>query len=134
MLKKKIIKSTLSLLFVGFITKILSTIGRIATARTIGQESMGIYMLVMPVSVFFINIIQLSLPTCINKLIAQNPTKTKNIIIASSIIALIINSIFMISIISLIVIVPTLAPSKIPVIFSLAKNAINSPASWLSIK
>jgi len=100
MLKKKIIKSTLSLLFVGFITKILSTIGRIATARTIGQESMGIYMLVMPVSVFFINIIQLSLPTCINKLIAQNPTKTKNIIIASSIIALIINSIFMISIIS----------------------------------
>ncbi len=100
MLKKKIIKSTLSLLFVGFITKILSTIGRIATARTIGQESMGIYMLVMPSAVFFINVIQLSLPTCINKLIAQNPNKTKNIIITSSIISLIINSIFMIIIIS----------------------------------
>lgn len=100
MLKKKIIKSTLSLLFVGFITKILSTLGRISTARTIGQESMGIYMLVMPTAVFFINIIQLSLPTCINKLIAQNPSKTKNIIITSSIISLIINSIFMILIIS----------------------------------
>ena len=100
MLKKKIIKSTLSLLFVGFITKILSTIGRIVTARTIGQESMGIYMLVMPAAVFFINVIQLSLPTCINKLIAQNPHKTKNIIISSSIISLIVNSIFMIMIIS----------------------------------
>ena len=100
MLKKKIIKSTLSLLFVGFITKILSTLGRISTARTIGQESMGIYMLVMPTAVFFINIIQLSLPTCINKLIAQNPSKTKNIIITSSIISLIVNSIFMILIIS----------------------------------
>lgn len=100
MLKKKIIKSTLSLLFVGFITKILSTIGRIVTARTIGQESMGIYMLVMPAAVFFINVIQLSLPTCINKLIAQNPNKAKNIIITSSIISLIINSLFMISIIS----------------------------------
>ena len=100
MLKKKIIKSTLSLLFVGFITKILSTLGRISTARTIGQESMGIYMLVMPTAVFFINIIQLSLPTCINKLIAQNPSKSKNIIITSSIISLIVNSIFMILIIS----------------------------------
>ena len=100
MLKKKIVKSTLSLLFVGLITKVLSTFGRIATARTIGQESMGIYMLVSPAAVFFINVIQLSLPTCINKLIAQKPEKTKNIIITSSIISLIVNSLFMITIIS----------------------------------
>lgn len=100
MLKKKIIKSTLSLVLVGLITKILSTMARIATTRTIGQESMGIYMLVMPFAVFFINVIQLSLPTCINKLIAQSPNKTKSIIITSSIISLIINSVFMILIIS----------------------------------
>lgn len=100
MIKKKIIKATLSLLFVGLITKVLSTVGRIATARVIGVESMGIYMMVMPAAVFFINVIQLSLPTCINKLIAQNTKKTKNIIITSSIIALIVNSIFMILVIS----------------------------------
>ena len=100
MLKKKIIKSTLSLLFVGLITKILSTIGRITTARIIGPQSMGVYMLVMPAAVFFINVIQLSLPTCINKLIAQNPAKSKNIIITSSIISLIVNSAFMILVIS----------------------------------
>lgn len=100
MLKKKIVKSTLSLLFVGLITKILSTIGRVATARTIGQESMGIYMLVMPVAVFFINVIQLSLPTCINKMIAEKPEKTKNIIITSSIVSLIVNSVFMVAIIA----------------------------------
>ena len=100
MLKKKIIKSTLSLLFVGLITKILSTLGRIITARTIGQESMGIYMLVMPVAIFFMNVIQLSLPTCINKMIAEKPERTKSIIITSSIISLIVNSIFMICIIA----------------------------------
>lgn len=100
MLKKKIIKSTLSLLLVGLITKILSTIGRIVTARTIGQESMGLYMLVSPAMVFFINVIQLSLPTCINKMIAENKDKTRSIIITSSIIALIVNSIFMILIIA----------------------------------
>lgn len=100
MLKKKIIKATLSLLFVGLITKILSTIGRVVTARTIGQESMGIFMMVMPAAIFFINIIQLSLPTCINKLIAEKPEKAKNIIITSSIIALIVNSLFMITIIA----------------------------------
>lgn len=99
MSKKKIIKATLSLLFVGLITKILSTIGRITTARTIGAESMGIYMMVMPAAVFFINVIQLSLPTCINKLIAEKPDKTRNIIITSSIISLIVNSIFMILVI-----------------------------------
>lgn len=101
MLKKKIIKATLSLLIVGLITKILSTLGRVITARTIGQESMGIYMMVMPTAIFFINIIQLSLPTCINKLIAENRDKAKNVIITSSIIALIINSVFMITIITL---------------------------------
>ena len=100
MLKKKIIKATLSLLFVGFITKILSTIGRIVTARTIGVESMGIYMMVMPSAIFFINVIQLSLPTCINKLIAQKPEHAKNIIITSSIISLIVNSLFMVLLIS----------------------------------
>lgn len=100
MSKSKIIKATLSLLFVGLITKILSTLGRIVTARTIGVESMGIYMIIMPFAVFFINVIQLSLPTCINKLIAQNPTKTRNIIITSSIISLIVNSVFMILIIA----------------------------------
>jgi len=101
MLKKKIVKATLSLLIVGLITKVLSTVGRIVTARTIGVESIGIFMMVMPSAVFFINVIQLSLPTCINKLIAQHPDKTKNIIITSSIISLIVNSIFMILVITL---------------------------------
>ncbi len=101
MLKKKLLKATLSLIVVGFITKVLSTIGRVVTARTIGQASMGIYMMVMPAAIFFINVIQLSLPTCINKLIAEKPERSRNIIITSSIIALIVNSIFMILIISL---------------------------------
>lgn len=99
--KQKIIKSTLSLILVGFITKIFSSIAKIIMARKIGSEAMGIYMLVVPIYVFFINIIQLSLPTTIATKIASNPKKTSKIMITSSAIALIINVLFMILVVSL---------------------------------
>mgnify|MGYP003295817832 CR=1 FL=1 len=41
---------------------------------------MGIYMLVTPIYIFFINIIQLSLPTTIATKIAKNPKETNKII------------------------------------------------------
>lgn len=98
--KKKILKSTLSLIFIGFITKIFSSIAKIIMARKIGSEAMGIYMLVVPIYVFFINIIQLSLPTVIATKIASDNKKTSKIMITSSAIALIVNLIFMIAIVS----------------------------------
>ncbi len=100
MLKKRIVKSTISIISIGFISKILSTVARVLTAREIGQEGMGIFMLITPIMILSINIIQMSFPTSIAKLIAQNKFKTKNIIITTSIIALIINSLFMILLIS----------------------------------
>ena len=98
--KSKIFKSMVSLIMVGFVTKLLASLAKIIMARNLSTNAMGIYMLVSPAAVFFINVIQLSLPTCINKLIAQKPEKSKNIIITSSIISLIVNSIFMVVIIS----------------------------------
>lgn len=100
MLKNRIVKSTISIISIGFISKILSTVARVLTAREIGQEGMGIFMLITPIMILSINIIQMSFPTSIAKLIAQNKFKTKNIIITTSIIALIINSLFMILLIS----------------------------------
>ncbi len=99
--RKKIIKSTVLLILVGFITKIFSSIAKIITARKIGSEAMGIYMLVTPIYIFFINIIQLSLPTTIATKIAHNPKKTSKIMITSSAIALVLNLLFMIGIIFL---------------------------------
>ena len=93
--KQKIIKSTILLLLVGFITKIFSSTAKIIMAREIGTSAMGIYMLVVPIYVFFINIIQLSLPTIIATKIASNPSKTNKIMITSSIISLVINVLFM---------------------------------------
>lgn len=100
MLKNRIVKSTISIISIGFISKILSTVARVLTAREIGQEGMGIFMLITPIMILSINIIQMSFPTSIAKLIAQNKFKTKNIIITTSIIALIVNSLFMILLIS----------------------------------
>lgn len=117
--KQKIIKSTLSLIFVGFLTKIFSSIAKIIIARKIGTEAMGIYMLVVPIYIFLINIIQLSLPTTIATKIASNPKNTSKIIITSSVIALIINFIFMGAII-------ILSPF-------ISENIIKNPDTKLSI-
>lgn len=117
--KQKIIKSTLLLIIVGFITKIFSSIAKIIMARKIGSEAMGIYMLVIPIYVFFINIIQLSLPTTIATKIASNPKNTGKIIITSSVISLILNTVFMVLI----------------VLFSpvIANNILKNPDTQLSI-
>ena len=77
MLKNRIVKSTISIISIGFISKILSTVARVLTAREIGQEGMGIFMLITPIMILSINIIQMSFPTSIAKLIAQNNSRLK---------------------------------------------------------
>ena len=98
--KRKIIKSSISLILIGFITKVFSSIAKIIMARNLSSNAMGVYMLVVPLYVFFINIIQLSLPTTIATKIAKNSKDTAKIIVTSSILALIINVVFMIFIIT----------------------------------
>ena len=98
--KSKIFKSMVSLIMVGFVTKLLASLAKIIMARNLSTNAMGIYMLVVPVYIFFINVIQLSLPNTIATKIASNPKNTSKIIITSSLIALIVNFIFMIAIIA----------------------------------
>ena len=117
--KRKIIKSSLLLIFVGFITKIFSSIAKIIMARKIGIDAMGIYMLVTPLYVFFINIVQMSLPTTIATKIASKQSNTSKIMITSSMIALIVNLIFMILVVSL-------SPF-------IAHNILKNPSTQLSI-
>lgn len=98
--KSKIIKSVVSLIVVGFVTKLLASIAKIIMARNLSANAMGLYMLVVPVYIFFINVIQLSLPNTIATKIACNSKNTNKIIISSSIIALTINITFMIFVIA----------------------------------
>lgn len=93
--KRKILKSSISLIFTGLITKIFASVAKIVMARNLSSNAMGIYMLVIPMYIFFINVIQLSLPTTIATKIAKNPKETNKIIITSSIISLIVNVAFM---------------------------------------
>ena len=71
--KRKIFKSALSLIIVGLITKIFASIAKIIMARSLNVTAMGIYMLVIPLYIFLVNVIQLSLPTTIATKIANNP-------------------------------------------------------------
>ena len=45
----KFIKSTLILLVGGFLTKVLGMLIKIITTRIIGTETLGLYMLIMPI-------------------------------------------------------------------------------------
>ena len=95
----KFIKSTLLLIFGGFITKILGMVIRIVMTRYIGIEGIGLYMLIMPTFSLFIGLCQFGLPIAITKIVSENKNNNKNIILISIILALSIDIILMIIII-----------------------------------
>ena len=94
----KFIKSTLILILGGFITKILGMIIRIIITRYIGIEGTSLYMLIMPTFSLFIGLCQFGLPIAVTKIVSENKSNNKNIILTSIIISLLID-IFLIIII-----------------------------------
>ena len=95
----KFIKSTLLLIFGGFITKILGMLIRIVMTRYIGIEGIGLYMLIMPTFSLFIGLCQFGLPIAVTKIVSENKSNNKNIILISIILSLIIDVILMLIII-----------------------------------
>ena len=100
-LKNKFIKSTIYVICLGLIAKILSIIVKIYTTRTFGLDFMSIYSLINPLIMFIITITQLSLPLSISKLVAKNNNERRNILLSSYIISLSISLLIMISLIIL---------------------------------
>ena len=80
MIKSKFISSTIILIIGGLITKLLGMIIKIITTRYIGDEGIGLYMLIMPTFLLFINISQLGFPIAISKLVAEEKRSSKKII------------------------------------------------------
>jgi stage V sporulation protein B len=96
MIKNKFISGTIILIVGGFITKILGMIIKIITTRYIGDDGIGLYMLIMPTFVLFIGICQLGFPIAISKLVAEDKKDNKKIVFSSITLSLALNVILLI--------------------------------------
>ncbi|WP_059171257.1 stage V sporulation protein B [Bacillus sp. FJAT-27445] len=95
----KFLKGTAILLLAGFITRVLGFINRIAIARFIGEEGVGLYMMAYPTLVLVITITQFGLPVAISKAIAEAEArgeygKIKKILVVSLATTLTLSAIF----------------------------------------
>ena len=104
-MKNKFIKSTIILIIGGLITKILAMIIKIFLTRSIGDDGISLYMLVLPTFNLFITLCTMSLSTSISKLVSENG-KSKKIVLSIIPVSLIYNFILMIL---LILLAPTIA-------------------------
>lgn len=90
-MKNKFIKSTLILIIGGFFTKILGLVIKIVMTRLVGASGIGMYSMIMPTFLLFINLSQLGLPTALNVLISSEKYNTKNLLSTAILISLFID-------------------------------------------
>lgn len=94
-MKNKFLKSTIFVILLGLIAKLLSMIVKIYTTRTYGIEFMSIYSIVNPLMMFIIVMVQFSLPYSISKLVAKNKEKRKDVLLSAYVISLSISLLVM---------------------------------------
>lgn len=95
-MKNKFIKSTIILIIGGMLTKILGMIIKITLTRTVKEEGIALYMLVLPTFNLFISLCNLGVPTAITKLISERKKSSKKIIIPTTYLILLYNIILII--------------------------------------
>lgn len=100
-MKNKFIKSTLILIIGALFTKLLGFIIKIIFTRTVSENSINLYSLIMPTYSLLTTLASLGLPLAISNLIAENKKSSKKILF-SIIPASIIINIFLITIIFLV--------------------------------
>ena len=79
-MKNKFIKSTLVLILGGAITKLLAMVIKIFLTRSIGDNGIGLYMMILPTFNLFIALCTMSLSTAISKLVSENNSGKKVIL------------------------------------------------------
>lgn len=79
-MKNKFIKSTVILIIGGCITKILSMVIKIFLTRSIGDNGIGLYMMILPTFNLFITLATMSLSTSISKVIAEGGSSRKTVL------------------------------------------------------
>lgn len=99
MTRQTFIQGALILIIAGMITRFLGFINRIVIARVMGEEGVGLYMMVLPTLFLIITLTQMGLPVAIAKRIAEanamdDKKRIKKILILSSFIIFISSGIF----------------------------------------
>lgn len=89
------------LLIGGFITKIFGFLIKILFTRTIGQEGISLYTIVMPTYSLLITIATFALPISISKLVSENKIRSKTIVFSTACFILLFNAVFIIFILFL---------------------------------
>lgn len=87
-MKNKFIKSTITLIIGGLITKILGMVIKVVLTRTIGTEGISEYMLILPTFNLFITLCNLGVPIAITKLVSEKKKSSKKIVIPTTILIL----------------------------------------------
>lgn len=82
-MKNNFIKSTIILIFGGFLTKILGMFIKIILTRTISTKGIGIYSLILPTFNLFITLCSLGLPVAISKLVSEHKNSNKKIVFSA---------------------------------------------------
>ena len=100
-MKNKFVKSTLILMIGSLLTKLLGFIIKIIFTRTVSQNEINLYSLIMPTYSLIISLASLGLPLAISNIIASNKNSSKKVLFSIIPTSIIIN-IFLISIIFLI--------------------------------
>lgn len=95
-MKEKFIKSTIILIIGGIITKILGMLNKVIMARYLGTEGLGIYMMILPSFILFLNISSVGFPVAVSKLVSEDDRNNKKLIFTSIIFVLFINFLLMI--------------------------------------
>lgn len=99
-MKNKFIKSTIILIIGGAITKVMAMVIKIFLTRSINDNGIGLYMLILPTFNLFITLCTMSLPISISKLISER-NSSKKVILPIIPISLLYNLLLMIILILL---------------------------------
>lgn len=99
MKKKSTLKTIITLLELGFVAKLLSTIARILMTREMGVDAMGLYQLANPCMLLVITLSQFGLPTAMATLVSRHPSKAKKYLISGLSISFIIATLMMVLVI-----------------------------------
>jgi len=93
MKKQTMVQATFIMILVGFLTKILGVINRIVITRTLGEEAIGVYMLISPTVMLLATLATVGLPVAIPALISRGDIKERKVLSVSLIISLTLSTI-----------------------------------------
>ncbi len=89
MKKQTVAQGTLILIVAGLITKILGMINRVVVTRLLGEDGIGIYMLISPTLMLLTTFASIGLPVAIPTLISRANKRQKKVLSVSLIIAMV---------------------------------------------